>query len=235
MRFLTATFRAPAEAAEELASFYTDRLCFETSHKMDGALVAFQVGSTGVRFSEASSSAAPFYHFAFLVPGDRFDAAYAWLAGRTKLLPDPDTGETVFEFEFWNALGCYCLDPVGNIVELIAHRGMAESSTEGAFTPGEVVELSEAGLVVPDKRESVGVLAQVLGLEVFDGDLDHPDDLAFVGEQGRTMILSHPGRGWLPTGRPAEPHPVELTVEAPRAGEARLPGGQHRVISVTSP
>ncbi len=232
MRFLAATFRAPREAAEELAAFYTDRLCFEASQKMDGALVGFQVGSTSVRFSEASSSAAPFYHFAFLVRGDRFDAAYAWLADRTELLPDPDTGDTVFEFENWDALACYFLDPV-NIVEL-AHRGMAESCSEGAFTPGEVIELSEVGLVVPDKRESGAVLARLLGLEVFDGDLADPDRLAFVGERGRTMILSHPGRGWLPTGRPAEPHPVELTLEGPRPGEARLAGGQHRVISITS-
>lgn len=28
---------------------------------------------------------------------------------------------TLFDFNNWDALACYCLDPAGNILELIAH------------------------------------------------------------------------------------------------------------------
>ena len=50
--------------------------------------------------------------------------------------------------------------------------------------------------------------------------MDGENSLGFVGEKGRTLILAPPGRGWLPTGRPAEAHPVELVLEL--AG-ARVP------------
>ena len=40
--------------------------------------------------------------------------------------------------------------------------------------------------------------------------------LAFVGEKARTLILCRAGRPWLPTGRPAEAHPVEVVLVAGR-------------------
>ena len=61
---------------------------------------------------------------------------------------------------------------------------------------------------------------ETFGLELWDGEVEGEDSLAFVGEKGRTLILAPPGRGWLPTGRPAEPYPVELALEL--AG-ARVP------------
>ena len=50
------------------------------------------------------------------------------------------------------------------------------------------------------------------GLELWSGSIDEPDSLGFVGAKGRTLILARPGRGWLPTGRPAEPHPVDYAL-----------------------
>ena len=69
----------------------------------------------------------PFHHFALLVPGDRFDAARAWLGERVEPLARDD-GETVFPFDFWDARAAYFHDPAGNIVELIAHAGVAEQA-----------------------------------------------------------------------------------------------------------
>ena len=51
----------------------------------------------------------------------------------------------------------------------------------------------------------------------------------FVGEKARTLILAPPGRGWLPTGRPAEPHPVEARLSGSPKGEAGLEGGRYRI------
>jgi hypothetical protein len=232
LQFIDVRFQVSSEVVGDLQSFYADRLGFESLEIGGGDVLALAVGSATARFSEAAASRSPFYHFALLVPGNRFDAAYEWLGARTQLLPDPDTGDRIFEFDNWSALACYCLDPAGNIVELIAHRGISESPIEGAFSAGEVVDFSEVGLVVPDKKRSVALLEQQMDLGVWDGEVADPHRLVFVGERARTLILCHPGRGWLPTGRPAEPHPLELTLKGAGRGEARIPGTRHRVTSV---
>ena len=232
MEIVDVRFQAPREAGLEMSDFYLDRLDFDTAENIEGDLVAVQVGSAVARFSQATTSEAPFYHFALLVPGDRFEAAYRWLKARVELLPEPDTGDTVFNFHAWRALACYFLDPAGNIVELIAHRGISETSTEGPFSAREVVDFSEVGLVVPDKEHSATVLERELSLHVWDGDISDPGRLVFVGERARTLILSPPLRGWLPTGRPAEAHPVELTLRGDRKASVTLPGTDHRLRTV---
>jgi hypothetical protein len=153
-----------------------------------------------------------FYHFALLVPGDRFDPAHTWARARVELLGD------VFESDAWDSRAVYFHDPAGNIVEPIAHHGLEENGRSGAFSAEELVGFSELG-IVGDRRQLLERLHSS-GLELWDGELDEPDRLAFVGEKGRTLILAPPGRGWVPTGRPAEPHPVELVLEI--AG-ARMP------------
>ena len=57
------------------------------------------------------------------------------LRGRARLgarprraLPDPETGEEVFDFTNWDAKAVYFHDPAGSIVELIAHRGVGEAA-----------------------------------------------------------------------------------------------------------
>ena len=85
----------------------------------------------------------------------------------------------------------------------------------------ELVGLSELGLV-GDKAELAAALHDELGLEQWDGDLDHEARLAFVGEKARTFILSLEGRGWLPTGRPAEAHPCEVELAGTGSGNAHF-------------
>jgi hypothetical protein len=222
----------PRERASELELFYFDSLGLEAVESGGGDLLTCSVGASALRFSPAPAHAAPFYHFAFLVPGNRFDAAYGWLAARAPLLPDPATHDTLFDFDSWDALACYCHDPAGNIVELIAHRGLSEGATEGPFSGRELVGFSEVGVVVTDKKQSVEVLARDLDLQVWDGEVDDPARIVFVGERGRTLILCRPGRGWLPTSRPAEIHPVEVAVTGSRRGEVGLPGTPHRVVAL---
>jgi hypothetical protein len=164
---------------------------------------AIVVGETrlGVRVEDGGA----FYHFALLVPGDRFDAALAWARERVEVLGD------VFDFDFWDACAAYFHDPAGNIVELIAHHGLEANGRDGAFEATEIVGLSEVGLV-GNPPELLARLEDA-GLELWDGKVAETDSLGFVGEKGRTLILAPPGRGWLPTGRPAEAHPVELVLE----------------------
>ena len=156
-------------------------------------------GETEVEFVAGEGD--PFYHFAFLAPPERFDE----LAGSNE----------VFDFDDWDARAFYFHDPAGNIVEVIAHQELDETG------------LSELGLV--GEPRAMAEALQPLGLELWDGTLEEEGGLAFLGERGHTLILAPPGRGWMPTGRPAEPHPVEAELEGPPNGETELESGLYRI------
>jgi hypothetical protein len=207
---------APAAALDALERFYGEDLGLETAR--NGGRLEVVVGPARLAFEE-SREGEPFYHFAFLVPGDGFAAARTWLAECTEI-----TGEE--KFDFWDALACYGHDPAGNILELIAHRGIGEQFADGR----DLLGISEIGLVTPDPVGGAAALRDDLGLEVWSG---RPEGaLAFVGRKAHTLILCRPGHGWLPTGRPAEPHPVDVTFAgADRTAETRLAGAPHRVAT----
>jgi catechol 2,3-dioxygenase-like lactoylglutathione lyase family enzyme len=159
------------------------------------------VQANGGPFTFAPAAGPAFHHFALLVPGGRFVAAREWLVERAPLLADPDTGETSFDFDDWDAWACYFADPAGNIVELIAHAELCVSERSGPFDPGEFCGISELGLVVADRAAARATLAEH-GLHEWSG-WEGFDGLSFVGIKGYTLILSGPDRGWLPTGVPA--------------------------------
>lgn len=189
-----------------LADFYGDVLGLP----LDGDAIC--IGETTLRVTPSEGE--PFYHFALLVPGDRFEAAYAWARERVELLGD------VFEAEAWDARAVYFEDPAGNIVELIAHRGLEKNGHGDAFVASELAGLSELGLV-GDPPELLSRLAAI-GLQLWDGTIDEPNGLAFVGEPGRTFILAPVGRGWMPNDRPAERHPVKTLIETPQPARFEL-------------
>jgi hypothetical protein len=214
VKILRVRLQTAADSLDALARFY-------------GGL-PFRVGYTLVNF-EPVNGARPFYHFALRVPRNRFDAAREWLAARAELLPDRETGGTTFEFDFWNAQACYALDPGDNIVELIAHRELAdESPVEGPFGADELLGVCEVGLVGPERRAMAEALAP-LAIELWSGTLDEPGGLAFMGGRDGVLILSEQGRGWIPTGRPAEIWPAEVVVAGPPEGTTELPGTPYRV------
>ena len=221
MDFLQVRLRAPSGSLSALADFYSQTLGLEEADEM-----TFAIGATRLEFVPGQGR--PFYHFALLIPGNRFAEALEWAGERTELLPYKNSGEVVFDFSNWEALACYFHDAVGNIVELIAHGGVGETSTRGPFTAAELLGFSELGLV-GERAPMADLLTRRLELEVWDGSVDEPGDLAFVGERARTLILCPAGRGWLPTGRPAEPHPVEAMLSGPPEGEALLEESRYRI------
>jgi hypothetical protein len=208
MHFERVLLHAPERGVSALRSFYGER-----------------IGETRLEF--AAGEGTPFYHFALLVPGDRFDAAVAWGREHVELLPGGDVDGVIFDFEHWHARACYFHDAGGSIVELIAHRGVGESGRRGRFDWSELLGVSELGLV-GDTAALAGRLAE-LGVALWDGSLE-PGRLAFLGERARTLILAPPGRGWLPTRRQAEVHPLEIDLAGLRQGELDL--GPYRVRSV---
>jgi catechol 2,3-dioxygenase-like lactoylglutathione lyase family enzyme len=223
--------QAPVALLPELAAFYGERLGLQVA-RSNGSCVAIGVGETTLELRAAAGR--PFYHVALLVPADRFDAALAWCRERVELLPEREHGEVVFDFTNWDAQALYFHDPAGSIVELIAHRGIGEAGTEGPFAARELLGVSEVG-VVCDPPALAASLRRELALEVWDGTVEEELRLAFVGEQARTLILCRAGRPWLPTGRPAEAHPVEVVLAGPPDGAVRAEGGVRVVRRTASP
>ena len=219
--FLYVRVHAPAPLLLELAEFYGSRLGLRVAKPKAGG-VAVEVGETMLELLPAAGW--PFYHFALLAPADRLEALLDWACERVDLLPNRRTGETVFDFTNWDAKAFYFHDPAGNIVELIAHRGVGETGVTGAFTAGELLGVSEVGLV-GDPPVLAAALERDLGLELWDGTVAEEGRLAFVGEKARTLILCCVGRPWLPTGRPAEAHPVEVVLSGRPEGEVALDAG----------
>jgi catechol 2,3-dioxygenase-like lactoylglutathione lyase family enzyme len=217
---------APPSVIPALAGFYGRTLGLHVA--VDPRRCTVATRETTIEF--AGRPGAAFYHFALLVPGNRADAAIAWLEERAPLLPDSESGDPVFEFDDWDARAVYVHDPAGNIVELIAHRGIEESACEGPFQPAELVGVSELGLV-GDTAAIAARLTAELGLEVWDGTVEKPGRLAFVGERARTLILAPPGRGWLPTGRRAEIHAVDAELAGASPGAIALEDPPYRVSS----
>lgn len=229
MRFLEVKLEAAEASGDQLTHFYGDLLGLPAA---DGAWRAFRAGPTIVDFSPARDE--PFYHFALRVPRNRFGAARDWLAAHAELLPDLESGETTFDFSNWNAVACYAHDPCGNIVELIAHRELPEETPDGeAFAAHELLGVCEVGVVGPDVR-TMALALEPLGIELWDGTIDEPGRLAFMGGRDGVLILSPTGRGWMPTGRPAGMHRVETVVAGDRDAEVTLPRTPHRVQTSAS-
>jgi hypothetical protein len=216
---VAAVLEAPSQHAAALEQFYVD--CLRLPRRPGrGVGVEVGIGAASLRFVQTSGPARPFYHFAFLVPADRFAAARAWLAARAPLLSPPGETTTTFDFDFWDAHACYVHDPAGNIVELIAHRGIAESGQTGDFDAGELAGISELGLVADDLSAAAEMLS-AHGVPVWFGSLAG-SGLAFAGRQAHTLILCPPSRPWLPTLRAAESHRVTATLRTTSAGLLRV-------------
>lgn len=234
LRLHRVTLAARADGLAALRAFYGDVLGLAPAPPATPGELAFAVGPDVLAFRGQDGPSAPFYHVALLASAARFDLAKAWLATRVTLLGHPgDPAATTFPFPFWSAQACYWHDPAGTILELIGHPEADDpGAPDGPFTAAGLCGLSEVGLVAAEPLAVAAELEGELGLPLWSGDLDRGGALGFTGRKGHTLILCPPGRPWLPTGRPAEPHPVHVEVTG-ASGAVEVAPGQ-RVTGVAS-
>ena len=202
MRFAGLTLEAAAPDA--LEPFYRDG-------------IGLPIADTAVSFRPGAACT---HHIAFRVADAGFESAKARLAGVADLLTED--GRDEFDFPFWDARACYALDPAGNIVELIALRGL----------PGDgdrPLALAEVGLPVADVLATAAQLEAELGISTWDGDPPSPKFTA-VGARGATFIVVPLDRAWYPTDRRNEPARLTVVMEGVRAAEVEIGGA--RIIGV---
>ncbi|OON69338.1 VOC family protein [Hymenobacter sp. CRA2] len=171
------------------------------------------VGYSRLRFHPALPGTAPFYHFAFHIPHNQLDEAYAWCRVRIPLLPFTH-GQPIADFPNWQARAFYFHDPAGNILECIARTPLPNASAV-PFAATSLLGLSEAGIVTSDVPALTEYLAATHGIPAFHRGPRLPH-FAALGDDDGLLILTAEQRGWLPTGRPAAQH--WLRVEGKQAG-----------------
>lgn len=187
---------------DDTARFYGETLGFPTQRVSDNE-IAIQMGWSSLHFTQDDSGAAPFYHFAVNVPPNQLDDTQLWLARRAKLLGN-ETGERFF-FPFWEAEAIYIEDPNGNIVEWMARKGVGTASSE-PFTPQSVICISEIGLPVNEFSAIDRSLRRQLGVQ---HTVEPKSDISIIGDETGSIVIVFSRRGWMPTGREAEIHPLK--------------------------
>ncbi|UYZ64471.1 VOC family protein [Hymenobacter weizhouensis] len=227
MRILEVDLLTPDLAAT--ARFYSEVLALPVAAN-EGS-VAVMVGYSRLRFRAAAPGAAPFYHVAFALDFNHLLAAHEWLAARVPLLPGP-AGGTLVDFPNWNAQSFYFHDATGNILECIARRGSLPSSA-GSGLAGMLRGVSEVGAAVPDVPAAAELLHRTGGVPYYPPGPRLPH-FTPLGDDHGLFILSAVGRGWMPTGRPAEQHVLRAVVEQSGQQLAVQFSGQGSLPTVTA-
>lgn len=204
---LTLTTRSAADQRR----FFVDGFGFTPQHS-SATTLTLRVGDSLLQFEQRANWRG-FYHYAFRIPQNQFEAAQAWLAERVPLLHNAQ-GQEVFFFEDWNAHAVYFADADGNIGELIAWHG-GPASGFGAFSAASLVSISEIGRVVEDIDAEVKRLEQDAGLLPF-GSYRPGGDFVAVGDREGLFIVVEAGRPWLPVGWPAVAGAFSAVLETPR-------------------
>lgn len=201
------------------ARFYSERLGLP----VDGVEVRFR--RTTVAFVPGEGD--PRYHFALNVPGGRTADALGWLEERVDVLPF-ESGERVVHFDWIGADSLYFHDAAGNVVELMVREDI-EDDRPGAFSPEHLLEVTEIGIASQDVPATVASLCEALGAGIYWGN---GESLTAVGDARGAVLVSPAGRGWIPTGLPAVPHPTTIVADGERSGRTEVPGGPYVVETV---
>lgn len=200
----------------EQAAFYGEVLGLPVEEGQAGSVV-LRAGATRLTFLPARLPGSYAYHFAFNIPPGKFATAAEWLADRGVALLALD-GRDRFHSESWNADLLYFRDPAGNVVEFIARYDLPDGAT-GAFSPADVLGVSEIGLAVPDVPKAVADLRRTFGLPVYK---DGSDTFAPLGDEWGLLIVVREGRPWFPTDTPALPLLTRMVLEGKEAMDVGL-------------
>jgi hypothetical protein len=149
-------------------------------------------------------------------------------AGSHRSASRPPDAQHCLDFDNWDALACYCLDPEGNVLAFIAPRGMATA------VPKVLLRLRKLLALGGRSRRRRNGTSRVRNRTPRAARMGRRDRRSGATCLRRgTFRHADPGtsrRGWLPTGRPADIHPVRIVLNGPRAGLVHL--GPHRLTAI---
>jgi catechol 2,3-dioxygenase-like lactoylglutathione lyase family enzyme len=215
------------------AAFWGDTLRLPLEEPGDGVLEVSLQAST-IRFERAPPGTDPRYHFAINVPRGSIAEAAGWMADRHELLPfhgDPDVeeGATIVHTDR-GASALYFLDGGGNVAELIANEHL-DNESEAPFDQSSLLEIAEIGVATADTGATRVAIQETLAASILWGG-GEGWLLTAVGDDHGVVIVAPTGRGWIPIGLPARPHPTTIVAAGPKACDLILPEGPVRIRAV---
>jgi catechol-2,3-dioxygenase len=84
-----------------------------------------KAGTSQLTFERsADGNEAPYYHFAFDIPGNKMDESIAWLNSKGITLNELPQNQYLNYSKSWNSTSVYFYDHGGNIVEFIARHNL---------------------------------------------------------------------------------------------------------------
>ncbi|WP_224996181.1 VOC family protein [Cesiribacter sp. SM1] len=168
--------------------------------------VSFAIGASILSFTRTDEK--PFYHFAFNIPCNLLTEALEWVEARTTILSFSENSR-LGDFTGWRAKAFYFHDHEGNIAECIARFDLPGKAAATGFDQNSFLNISEIGLVVDDVAAEAESFSSQYQLPYFSKGPKLADFMPMGDDEG-LFLLTKSGRGWLPTGRAAEKHEVQL-------------------------
>lgn len=171
-----------------------------------------QVGASRLKFQTYDGDGSPFYHFAFNIPKNLFQAAKEW--AKTRVVLNTEDGEDEVYFQSIDASSLYFQDPSGNIVELIARHSVSCASDNSVFSAEEILSIGEISTTTNDMI-TVGKHMLQLGFPVMRDEPLEADNLNFIGEydDGAFFLLVPRKRRWYISNRESEIYPVVIALD----------------------
>ncbi|MEC0123684.1 VOC family protein [Paenibacillus pabuli] len=189
---------------EDMKHFYIHRLGLGLFEETEDTFT-LQIGLTKMIFMQSETDQHPFYHFAWLIPTNRFQEAKAWAAARVRLSWHEEQDQTYSTN--WDSHSLYFEDPAGNILELIAHHTVHNES-DRPFSEKDLLQVCEVGLVTEDVRSAVQELEQ-MGLKRW-GEIS--DTFAPVGDANGLFIVVKKERIWFFSEQKSNIYPIEVSI-----------------------
>ena len=173
--------------------------------------ISIAIGNSKIVFTKTNLKEQPFYHFAFNIPGNKFEEALAWIQLRTELLWLNDYKSHVADFKNWNAKSFYFTDPCGNIVEFIARFNLQDDVIE-SFSPKHLRNVSEIGAVFPQASfdKDVKDFVKEYNLDYFSKQppLEY---FRAIGDDEGLFICVPENRNWFATEKPSGIFPLNIS------------------------
>ncbi|HOZ67722.1 MAG TPA: VOC family protein [Chitinophagaceae bacterium] len=186
-------------------SFYIEKFNFQVV-TADQDHFSFSAGASLVEFRAYSGKDIFPYHLAFTIPAGQLIKAADYLAAKGINLVKMGN-QTIFQFESWNATSLYFRDPDENILELIVRFNLGLKNGSVHFSPSDIIQVSEIGIVADDPQAFSSYITEQSSLPVWKMA---GNDFIAMGDEEGLLIVVQKNRNWYPTDTPARAMPVYI-------------------------